>query len=84
MSLLQQFKFGELPIDIIDGDRGKNYPKKSDFMVEGVPFLNSAAINNGRFDFKLSNYITEEKYSLIRKGRVYQDDIPGPLICGSP
>jgi len=72
---LENLKFGNLPIEIVDGDRGKNYPKKTDFMTEGVPFLNSAAIKDGRIDFDLSNYITEDKYSLIKKGRVYKNDI---------
>ena len=75
MRALQTLKFGQLPIEIIDGDRGKNYPKKSDFQTEGIPFLNSAAIHEGRIDFRLSNYITEDKYEMIKKGRVYKDDI---------
>lgn len=61
---------------IIDGDRGKNYPSKNEFSEEGYClFLNAGNIQNDKFEFLKKNFITEEKDSLLRKGRLLPNDI---------
>ncbi len=75
MAVWTKCQFGDLPIDIVDGDRSKKYPKKNEYMKSGLPFLNSAAISDGRIDFSQSNYITQEKFESITKGRVSKGDI---------
>ena len=72
---LQNIKLKELPLAIVDGDRSSKYPKREEFQSEGVVFLNSTNISDGRLDLYDANYITEEKYLSIKKGRVEQGDI---------
>ncbi len=68
-------KLKNLPISIIDGDRSAKYPKRTEFIGQGIPFLNSTNITNGRLDLSELNYISEEKFSTIRKGRAQHGDI---------
>ncbi|WP_303786903.1 restriction endonuclease subunit S [Azovibrio restrictus] len=72
---LQNIKLKELPLSIIDGDRSSKYPKREEFQSEGVVFLNSTNIFDGRLDLSDANYISEEKYLSIKKGRVEPGDI---------
>ncbi len=63
-------------IEFIDGDRGQNYPSKSDFFAKGYcVFLNTGNITKNGFDFSKLDFITEEKDKLLRKGKVKIDDI---------
>lgn len=63
-------------IEFIDGDRGQNYPSKSDFFENGYcVFLNTGNITRNGFDFSKLDFITEEKDKSLRKGKVKSDDI---------
>jgi len=64
-----------LPIDIIDGDRSSKYPKQSEFQATGILFLNTTNIRDNRLDLSEANYISEEKFQQITKGRVLVGDI---------
>jgi len=67
--------FGKLA-DIIDGDRGTNYPKQDEFFAEGYClFLNAGNVTKNGFDFSNNAFITEEKDRLLRKGRLICNDI---------
>lgn len=69
-------KLKDLPISIIDGDRSAKYPKREEFLDLGVPFLSSTNIlPSGRFDFQNMNYISEQKFASIKKGRVQGLDV---------
>ena len=68
-------KIGNLPIILIDSDRSKRYPKRSEFKDGGVPFLNAESISSGRFDQSKVNYISIEKYEEITKGRLENNDL---------
>ena len=63
---------------MINGDRGKNYPSGEDFVPVGVPFVNAGHLYEGRVDFSSMNYITEEKYTLLSQGKIQKNDI---LYC---
>jgi type I restriction enzyme S subunit len=66
----------DVPIAIIDGDRGKNYPAKEEFSPEGFClFLNTGNIQNDTFDFTNCDFITENKDALLRKGKLSRNDI---------
>ena len=73
--MLQIKKIKELPIDIIDGDRSHRYPKRSEFLDKGILFLNTTNIINNRIDISEANYISQEKFDEIRKGRLQRNDI---------
>ena len=69
-------KIGEAPIQIIDGDRGKNYPKQSDFLDAGhCLFLNTSNVTNNGFDFSSCQFVTEEKDQMLRKGKLSRNDL---------
>lgn len=68
-------RFGKA-IDIIDGDRGVNYPKQEDFYSEGdCLFLNAGNVTTKGFDFSSCAYITKEKDAILRKGKVQHGDV---------
>jgi len=63
-------------LTIIDGDRGKNYPKKSDFLDEGYClFLNTKNVRPDGFRFKNTMFITKEKDSALGNGKLQRDDV---------
>jgi type I restriction enzyme, S subunit len=68
-------RIGDLPIKIIDGDRSAKYPKTSEYVNMGVPFLNTTNIENHTLRLEDVNYITEEKFNSITKGQVKKNDI---------
>jgi type I restriction enzyme S subunit len=68
-------KIGEIA-DIIDGDRGKNYPKQNEFRDKGYClFLNTGNVTRQGFNFYNNLFITEEKDKILRKGKLMRGDI---------
>ena len=63
---------------LINGDRGKNYPSSIDRVESGIPFINAGNLNGKNIDFSGMEYITEEKYSTLKTGKVQKGDI---LYC---
>lgn len=75
MNNWQEVKLGDV-CSIIDGDRGKNYPKENDFSKSGYClFLNTKNVPNTKFDFSDSLFISEEKDNSLRKGKIKYGDI---------
>ena len=68
-------KLSELS-SIIDGDRGKNYPKENDFFDnEYCLFLNAGNVTKQGFNFNNKLFITKEKDELLRNGKLIRNDI---------
>ena len=68
-------RFGEL-VEIIDGDRGANYPKQDEFSYEGYClFLNAGNVTKSGFNFDNIVFITKEKDGILRKGKLVRNDI---------
>lgn len=66
---IHEISFDDL-FEIIDGDRGKNYPKKNDLLEKGYClFLNAKNVTKYGFKFDELEFITEEKDKVLRKGR---------------
>lgn len=62
--------------EIIDGDRGKNYPKQEDFSENGYClFLNAKNVTQKGFDLKNCMFISKEKDEKLRKGKLKKGDI---------
>ena len=62
--------------NIIDGDRGKNYPTEDEFSDEGYClFLSAKNVTSAGFDFENCMFITKEKDELLRKGHLSRGDI---------
>lgn len=70
-----RYTLGELA-EIIDGDRGKNYPQQNDFFDSGYClFLNTGNVTNHGFSFEQNQFITKEKCDILRKGKLQRGDI---------
>ena len=66
----------EALLEIIDGDRGVNYPNGSDFQEEGYClFMNTKNVRPDGFEFESTMFITEEKDRQLRKGKLKRDDV---------
>ena len=64
------------PVEIIDGDRSSNYPKRDELLNEGdLPFLSTKNIKNNRFNFNDAVFVTKEKFDSINKGKLNENDI---------
>lgn len=62
-----------------NGDRGKNYPNKSEYVQEGIPWLNTGHIApDGTLKTEKMNFITREKYESLRGGNIQEHDL---LFC---
>ena len=71
----EQRKLGDL-VDVLDGDRGKNYPTSDDFDISGhTIFLNASNVTNNGFLFQDNQFITEEKSNNMGNGKLEEDDI---------
>jgi type I restriction enzyme S subunit len=72
----KEVKLGDSAIEIIDGDRGKNYPKGSDFINKGhCLFLNTKNVTMNGFLFTEKMFISKDKDELLRKGKLKRKDI---------
>ena len=62
--------------EIIDGDRGANYPKQEEFSDNGFClFLNAKNVTVNGFSFENCMFITAEKDKLLRKGKLSRGDV---------
>ena len=77
MSKFTLIPLGDLA-EFINGDRGKNYPSKSDFVEYGIPFINAGHLSSGEIDFSEMNYISEDRFRKIGSGKTKPNDI---LYC---
>lgn len=69
-------ELGELKLDIIDGDRGKNYPHKDELWEYGYClFLSAGNVTNNGFAFSNNQFITLEKDKILRNGKLRRNDI---------
>jgi len=67
---------GDGPLEIIDGDRGKNYPKQEDFALSGhCLFLNAGNVTTSGFNFSNCAFISAEKDAALHKGKLRRHDI---------
>src|SRR2546430_5984976 len=63
-------------LEIIDGDRGTNYPTQHEFSPnEYCLFLNTGNVTQSGFNFSNCSFITKEKDALLRKGKLQRQDI---------
>lgn len=75
MTRLNKVLLGNSHIKFIDGDRSAKYPKREEFVEDGILFLNAASINTGTINESEANRISEVKFSQIKKGRIQKNDI---------
>ena len=72
----RQLSLANAPIEIIDGDRGKNYPSQTDLLPEGYClFLSTKNVRATGFDFSECQFITKDKDYSLRKGKIQRNDV---------
>lgn len=71
------FNLGEI-CSFENGDRGVNYPSKSDFREFGIPFVNAGHVSDGRFFLESMDYISRDKFDRLGGGKIKAGDI---LFC---
>nr|WP_223231730.1 restriction endonuclease subunit S [Pseudoalteromonas distincta] len=69
------FKIEDAPIKISDGNYSGKYPKASEFLDSGIPFLSGYNIVNGVVDEKNCKFISEELHKELKKGHVETGDV---------
>ena len=63
-------------VQFIDGDRGKNYPRKQDLLETGsCLFLDTGNVTKSGFDFTDKVFISGEKDHQLRKGKLQREDV---------
>lgn len=66
-------------VEIINGDRGKNYPAKSQLHQTGyIPFISAINIQNGTIEKDNLLYVDEDQYNALRSGKLSKGDI---VLC---
>ena len=69
-------RFEDAPFEIIDGDRGANYPKKEDYSPVGnCLFLNTKNVRDNGFSFSEMQFISREKDEELGKGKLSRGDV---------
>ena len=72
----KSLSIADAPIEIVDGDRGVNYPKQDDFSSVGhCLFLNTGNVTTTGFSFSDRSFITKEKDDTLRKGKLKRHDV---------
>lgn len=70
-----RYTIGQLA-EIIDRDRGKNYPKQDEFYPQGYClFLNTGNVTKEGLIFEENQFIMKEKDEALRKGKLKRGDI---------
>jgi type I restriction enzyme, S subunit len=68
-------KFGVIA-EFINGDRSKNYPNRSEYVADGVPWINTGHIEPyGRLTSKDMNFISREKFDSLSSGKIKKGDL---------
>ncbi|KHE92041.1 MAG: restriction endonuclease subunit S [Candidatus Scalindua rubra] len=69
-------RLSDLDIQVIDGDRGVNYPKEKDFSEKGFClFLNAKNVTNNGFKFDICQFISKERDLILGTGKLNRLDI---------
>jgi type I restriction enzyme, S subunit len=62
--------------DVLDGDRGHNYPNGDDLKNQGhTLFLSASNVTKNGFKFDTRQYITQDKSDSLGNGKLIPDDI---------
>jgi type I restriction enzyme S subunit len=64
--------------DVLNGDRGKNYPSKKFRTASGVPFVNAGHLEGASIAMSEMDFISDEHFALLGAGKFTVGDI---LFC---
>lgn len=70
------FPISKLDIEVLDGDRGKNYPHQDELFKKGhCLFLSASNVTRDGFKFGSTMFISKEKDEVLRGGKLCRNDI---------
>jgi type I restriction enzyme S subunit len=76
MSYPKSVSFSEAPLEIIDGDRGKNYPNHGEFKETGYClFLSATNVTKSGFNFATCQFIDQIKDKALNNGKLQREDV---------
>lgn len=59
-----------------NGDRGKNYPNRNEYVESGIPWINTGHIQpDGTLSLEEMNFITRKKFDSLRSGKIQRGDL---------
>ncbi len=61
--------------ELINGDRGKNYPSKDKLHSSGIPFISAINLEHGTVVKDKLLYLSEKQYNLLGSGKLQKDDL---------
>ena len=61
--------------EMFNGDRSSKYPKDSDMVSEGIPFINAGDLENGTVNLRSAKHISKEKYNQLGGAKLREGDI---------
>lgn len=68
-----------IPLDelceIGDGNHSSNYPKSTEMVDSGIPFIRATNISNLEINPDDMKFITTEKHKILKKGHLKENDI---------
>ncbi len=65
--------------DILNGDRGKNYPSKDKLLENGeIPFISAVNLEDGQILKENLLFLSNEQYEKLRAGKLRENDL---LFC---
>jgi type I restriction enzyme S subunit len=59
----------------LDGNHGSEYPRKEEFVSDGVPYISANCIIGQQIDFGRAKYLSAERAARIRKGLAKDQDV---------
>ena len=71
-------RLGEVA-NILNGDRGKNYPAKNKLSEKGeIPFISASNLENGKILTENLLFLSNEQYEKLKAGKIQENDL---LFC---
>ena len=59
----------------LDGNHGGAYPRKSEFIDSGVPYISAKCLIDGKIDMTKAKYLSAERAGTLRKGIAKDEDV---------
>lgn len=59
----------------LDGNHGGDYPRKEEFISEGVPYISANCLDDEQVDMSRAKYLSPARASMLRKGIAKNQDV---------
>lgn len=59
----------------LDGNHGGDYPRKDEFIKQGVPYVSANCLDDERLDMTRAKYLSTARAALLRKGIAKNGDV---------